>query len=78
MADDMKIGFKFYDVDDNKVEDKAVWTKSDFLFNEATVDHLGAGDEIGKGDSSMIGVGELDRLDIIDSFEFTEGFDFIV
>lgn len=78
MAEDLLIGFKFYDREDNKDADEAVWAKSNFLFNEAAVDHLGARAEIGNDDSSMTGVGETDRVDVIDSFEFTEGFDHIM
>ena len=74
MAEDLMIGFKFYDREDNMDKDMDVWQASDALFNEAAFDHLGgAAKETQKVESETV-----ERFDEMENFDFTEGFDFIM
>ena len=77
MADDCLEGFKFLEHDD-LMNDVAVKEAAANMFNEfvfdTTVDHLGARTEdvVGNNRSATV-----ESADALESFDFTEGFDFV-
>ncbi|MDJ0637696.1 MAG: hypothetical protein QNJ20_02590 [Paracoccaceae bacterium] len=76
MADDCLVGFKFLEKDD-LINDTLVKDASELMFNEvvfdAGFDHLGAKSEDAMVSKNAPGVA---RSDDLESFDFSEGFDF--
>lgn len=76
MAEDCIIGFKFYDRDDNKIDDATVKTQADALFNEGNfdaADHLGSRDG---ADTGLMDTADTGGMDFADAFGFVDSFDF--
>ena len=78
MAEDGLIGFKFLERDDNLEKDAGIRAASDLIFSETTFDHLGGKTDPVEGIPGLQDVRDFDGSDALDSFDFTEGFDFIM
>ncbi|MDJ0630712.1 MAG: hypothetical protein QNJ44_20820 [Rhodobacter sp.] len=73
MAEDLMIGFKFKETDEDIAKDAAVWDASDNLFNEISFDHLGTRLDQGSESTSSR---DTELSSEFETFDFTEGFDF--
>ena len=72
MAEDALVGFKFKDNDDDIAMDAEVLKASDLMFSEVSFDHLKTA-----ADTDKINIGVGERGDGLESFDYTEGFDFV-
>ncbi|MCG6903728.1 MAG: hypothetical protein LJE68_13715 [Rhodobacter sp.] len=78
MAEDLMMGFKFYDREDNMQKDADIWEVSDRLFSESMFDSIGKTAEDAKIAESFDAAHDIGPLDGLANFDFTEGFDFIL